>query len=219
MKVAVIFFHKNINSIYKKKWVDKCVNSIYKQTYNDFFVYEINYGNEDFSVVKDFDFKNKFFYKEELENYAEAMNYIITKAFEDGCNYVFNTNLDDFYDEKRIEKQLKILQNGFDVVSSDFCYIEDVDGVDKIKHHMKIKQYGDIELNLNKNHNVIAHPSVAINKRFWDNNRYDITKTPSEDLHLWKESIKKGFKFFIHDEELLFYRIHNNQVSSNKQKK
>lgn len=218
MKIGVIFFHKNIRSIYKKRWIDKCVNSILRQTHNDFFIYEINYGNDDYSIFEGIEFKNKVFYKEDLINYADAMNFIIAKAFEDGCDYVFNTNLDDFYREDRIEKQIELLEYGFDVVSSDFCHIQESGDDDIIINHINIKSYGDVKTNLLKNHNVIAHPSVAMNKRFFDSNKYDITKTPEEDLYLWKESIQKGFKFFIHNDELLFYRIHDNQVSQNKLK-
>lgn len=214
-KIGVVFFHKDISSIYKKRWIDRCVSSMLEQTYNKFFIYEVNYGNTEYSVIDEYEFKNKKFYKQELINYADAMNFIITKAFEDGCDYVFNTNLDDFYDKDRIKKQLELLEYGFDVVASDFCYVEDFNDSDVVTHHMNIKKYGDIKFNLLKDHNVIAHPVVAINKNFWNNNKYDIEKTPTEDLRLWKESIQKGFKFFIHDEELLFYRIHKNQVSNN----
>lgn len=214
MKIGVIFFHKNIKKIYKDRWIEKCVNSILTQTHKDFHIYEINYGNEDYSVMDGKKFENKHFYKEDLVNYADAMNFIITKAFEDGCDYVFNTNLDDFYDETRIEKQIKILEQGYDIVSSDFCYIKDNNaGGDDIILHKRICDYGSIMINLANNHNVIAHPCVSMNKRFWDNNKYDSTKTPQEDLHLWQKAIQNGFQFFIHPEELLLYRIHENQVS------
>mgnify|MGYP000862617987 CR=1 FL=1 len=218
MKVGIIFFHKNILNIYKESWIKKSVMSMMNQTHADFHIYEINYGNEDYSVIKEYADAsvNHKFYKRDLYNYADAMNFIIKKASEDGCDYIFNTNLDDFYDENRIKKQLVLLEDGFDVVSSDFCYIQERGGVDEIIHHMNIKKYGDIKSNLLKDHNMIAHPCVAMNKKFFDNNQYDISKTPREDLELWKKSIQEGFKFFIHDEELLFYRIHENQVSNEK---
>lgn len=216
MRVGVVFFHKNITSIYKDRWVKKSVESMLNQTHSDFFIYEVNYGNEEHSVVSEFDVENKKFYKKDFNNHAEAMNFIITKAFEDGCNYVFNTNLDDYYDKTRIEKQLVFLNKGFDIVSSDFCYIRDIGDIDEVFLHMKIKEHGDIKNNLLKNHNVIAHPCVAMSSFFWSNNRYDITKPPREDLDLWKRSIESGTKFYIHDEELLFYRIHGNQLSTKK---
>lgn len=214
-KIGVIFFHKNINKIYKSRWVTKCISSILNQTVTDFTIYEVNYGEDDLSLFNEYGGKKQF-YSETLNNYADAMNFIITKAFNDGCDYIFNTNLDDYYKDTRIENQIKHLDNGYDVVSSDFCYIqENKENEDVITHHMNIKKHGDIRSNLMSNHNVIAHPCVAMNRNFWVDNRYDITKTPSEDMFMWQEGLRKGYKFYIDDEELLFYRIHNYQVSNN----
>jgi hypothetical protein len=144
------------------------------------------------------------------------MNFIIGKAFEDGCDFVFNTNLDDYYDSKRIEKQLEKLKEGYDIVSSDFCYIEEINGEDRVTFYKNIKSNTDIKLNLDRNHNVIAHPVVAYSKRFWDNNRYLPQEIPLEDLNLWKRSFNSGFKFYIMDDVLLFYRLHGNQVTGGK---
>ncbi len=214
-KLGVIIFHKNIKKIYKERWITKCIDSILNQTVKDFTIYEINYGEDDLSLLEDIDV-DKRFYSETLENYADAMNFIISKAFDDGCDYIFNTNLDDYYKNTRFERQLIHLNNGYDVVSSDFCYIqENNNGNDIVTHHMNIKKHGTIESNLMRNHNVIAHPCVVMNRNFWSNNRYDITKTPAEDMFMWQEGIRKGYKFYIDDEELLFYRIHNYQVSNN----
>lgn len=215
MKIGVVFFHKNIKNIYKDRWVKKSVNSMLNQTFKDFFIYEINYGGDDYSVVNNF--SNKKFYKEKLNNYAEAMNYIITKAFDDNCDYVFNVNLDDYYSENRIEKQLLFLKKGYDIVSTDFCYIREVnENEDSVFHYMNITNFGSISHNLKNNHNIIAHPSVALSKKFWEQNKYDASKVPEEDLDLWKRAIEKGFKFFIVPECILFYRIHEKQVSNKK---
>ena len=215
MKLGVVFFHKNITNIYKKRWIEKCVNSILSQTVNDFSIYEINYGGDDFSILKDIEFENKKFYSISMKNYAEAMNFIITEAFNDSCDFVFNTNMDDFYLNTRFEDELIFLKKGYDIVSSDFCYIkENASGEDDVIYHMNILQHGSIKYNLAKDHNIIAHPCVAYSKKFWNNNRYDITQTPKEDMVLWKKALNEGFKFFIHPKELLFYRIHENQVGN-----
>jgi hypothetical protein len=208
MKVGIILFHKNIHDLYPKAWIDKCLSSISNQTFKDFQIYEINYGSDNVRLVED-----SIFYSIEKVNYADAMNFIITEAFNDGCDYVFNTNLDDFYHPEKLEKQIRCLDQGCDVVSSDFCY---VDENDNIKLYMNIVKYGSVFENLNRGHNVIAHPAVGMSRNFWmDNqNRYDINKTPEEDKDLWTRSINRGYKFYIIDEVLLYYRIHNNQVSN-----
>lgn len=209
MKVGVIFFHGNLFKIHPEIWSKKCIKSIKDQTFKDFTTYEINFGDDDLQLVE-----GSIFHKKESINFADATNYIVTKAFEDGCDYVFNTNIDDIYRNDRIEKQLVYLKGGYDVVSSDFCYIDEDDN---IFHYMNIKKNGDIKTCLNRDLNVIAHPCVAYSKNFWKDplNRYDITKIGREDLELWKDSINRGYKFYIHDEVLLYYRIHGNKVSGN----
>ena len=210
-KLGIVLFHKNISDIYPKRWVDKCINTLKNQDVDNVEItfYEINYGSDKKRLVAD-----SIFYNIEKINYADAMNFIITKAFEDGCEYIFNTNLDDFYSHNRIDTQLKYLKDGFDIVSSDFCYI-DLD--DKVTLTLNMSQH-PIEASFDKNHNVIAHPCVGMSKNFWNdtNNRYDINKTPEEDFDLWKRAIKRGYKFYIIDEILLHYRIHSNQISAKK---
>jgi hypothetical protein len=214
MKIGVIFFHKNIKSIYKERWINKCIETILNQTVKDFSIYEINYGGDNFSLFEKIELKNPYtFISEEKSNHAEAMNRIIDLAFEDGCEYVFNTNLDDYYELNRFEKQIEFLDQGYDIVTSDFCYVEEIGNDDKITFYKEIKKSGDIRENLMRNHNVIAHPCVSYTKKFWESNRYDIGEIPEEDLNLWKRSIENGFKFHICDDVLLNYRLHDNQVT------
>ena len=89
MKVGVIFFHKNIEKIYKKRWINKCIDSVRNQSKKDLTFYEINYGDDAEPRL----LVDSVFFHEKKENYADAMNFIISKAFEDGCDYIFNTNL------------------------------------------------------------------------------------------------------------------------------
>jgi hydroxymethylpyrimidine pyrophosphatase-like HAD family hydrolase len=219
MKTGVIIYHNNIETLYDKHWVDKSIKSILNQTDKNFILYELNYNGENKSIIDNNNFK-KFFWYEKLQNYAESMNFLLDKAFNDGCDCVFNTNLDDFYSPERFSLQKEMLiENDLDIVSSDFCYIEEkeIDGVKKdviTKYKNIATKY--IKENLESGHNVIAHPAVCYNKRFWSDNenRYDINKTPVEDFDLWKRSIKRGYRFGIHKSILLYYRIHKKQSSN-----
>jgi len=219
MKKGIIIYHSNIKHIHKSRWTSKCINSIINQSDNDFTFYEINYGDDDESVIPHDCNIEKRFWSIKLSNYAEASNFILDRAFEDGCDYVFNTNVDDYYDTSRISKQVKMMKDGYDISSSDFCYIEEFEdrGLfdDKITLLLNIHQYGNIRTNLEGGHNVIANPAVCYSKNFWNdsNNRYDITKVPADDYDLWLRSIRRGFKFGIHKDILLYYRRHYNQAS------
>jgi hypothetical protein len=217
MKIGVIFYHKNIFKLYDKRWIEKCVSSILNQTVKEFTIYEINYGSDSvslFECIQDLG-HNLFFFDQEMSNHAEAMNFIIDKAFENGEDFIFNTNLDDYYPADRIEKQIELLENGFDVVSSDFCYVTEMNDEDVVTFHKNILQFGSIAANLNNEHNVIAHPAVAISRKFWEGNRYEPHEIPREDLLLWKRAINNEYKFCIHPDELLFYRLHENQITGN----
>jgi hypothetical protein len=216
MKFGVVFFHKKIRLIYNDRWINKSVKSILDQTLKNFSIYELNYGGDNYSVFEGIEIKNPhFFINHEKDNHADAMNSIIELAFQDGCDCVFNTNLDDFYDVNRFLIQSSYIKNGYDLVSSDFCYVEEKNGEDVVVFSHNIKKFGDIKENLDKGHNIIAHPCVAYSKKFWKENKYIPEEIPKEDMLLWVRSLNKGFKFYICDEILLSYRLHQNQVTGN----
>jgi hypothetical protein len=217
MKLGVIIFHSNIKSIYKDAWVTKCLDSMVSQTLEELNYYEINYDGEDYSVLENYDSISKKFYSVKLKNHAEAMNYILDIAFSDGCDYVFNTNLDDFYHKSRVEIQLNMMMGGdFDLIGTDFCYIkENSDGNDEVILDKKMYRYVDtISEELKSGHNVITHPSVCYSKKIWiDGNRYDTNAIPREDYNLWLKLNSDGYRLGICPHTLLYYRIHDNQTS------
>lgn len=211
-KIGIVFFHRDISRLYRPEWVEKCILSMTRQTLAGATIYEMEYGGSGESLTG-----TQNFYSAGLSNYAEAMNAVIDAAFLDGCDFVFNTNMDDYYAPDRIEKQLAPLRAGYDLVSSDFAY---VDQDDRFIRRMHINLYGDIAANIAHGHNVIAHPSVAYSRRFWSDpsNRYDPERVPAEDLDLWSRSIPRGYRFYIHPDVLLYYRIHEKKESNKNQK-
>jgi hypothetical protein len=216
MKKGVILYHSNIKNIYKERWVKKSIESMINQSDSDLHFYEINYGKENYSLLDNYNIRKKFWFKH-MDNHAEAMNFILDEAFLDQCDIVFNVNLDDYYHKDRVKIQSKEIKDGnYDLVSSDFCYIkEDENETDEIFHQMHIARYAEsIKENLLANHNVIAHPCVCYNKKFWFNNRYDTSRIPEEDLDLWKRSVVNGYRIKIVPDVLLYYRIHETQITA-----
>lgn len=209
MKVSVIVYHKNITNLYKKEWIEKSFNSILDQSYQDFTIYELNYGGDDFKLYREYkNSKNYHYYKIEMKNHAEAMNFLLNECIQDGYDVVFNTNLDDISHKNRFDIQLKYIKKGYDLVSSNFIYI---DGDDKETLKMTFSE-SDIKKELDRNNNVICHPGVCYSRNFLEKNRYITTEIPEEDLLLWKRTVD-NYKFFITPEYLINYRIHNNQVT------
>lgn len=201
--IALLCYHKNAEKLYLQKWIEQYKESIVYQTYNKFDIIECNYGGEDYRV-----FEESNFDKIPSNNFVETLNRLLDKCFfELGYEYVFNSNLDDFFSIQRIERQLLDFQKGYDIVSSNFCLLKN----ERIfKYHLFHNL--DIAKELGNGHNVIAHPCVGYSKRFWGENRYVPSEQPCEDLLLWQRAIKNGMKFFINDQNLLFHRIHNNAV-------
>ena len=215
MKVATIIYHKNVLSIYDKKWIEKCYNSILEQTLKRFTIYELNYGDDDLKLYREYPNNKEYhFYKVKFDNHAVAMNFLLDECIKDGFDVVFNNNLDDFNDVNRFEIQLKKIKKGYDIVSSNFIHID--------KDDLPIRKMDFSKLNIEEQfkngNNIIAHPSVCYSKNFLDKNRYVGSEIPEEDFLLWKRTIHK-YRYFICPEYLINYRIHNNQVSGNKETK
>jgi hypothetical protein len=180
-------------------------------------VFELDYGNTEHKVCDKFDKKHKYyFYNEDFENYIFATNFIIEKALSLGYDIIFNVNMDDYYDCRRFEKQIKKIKEGYDLVSSNFYYIEETNNEDNdhVTLTMKMSNTGDVEENFKRGYNTIGHPCVCTSRKFWDDDlRYDCTMFAYEDFDLWKRALKKGKKLFILEDFLLYYRIHKNQVT------
>lgn len=201
MKNAVIIFHKNV-SRYPKEWIDRCIESIRLQSYPNFTVFELDYGGTGKQIYEGSDFESK-----KLNNHAEAHNYLLDKVFALGYEYAFNTNIDDYYSLDRVEKQLKYLKKGYDVVSSNFVRVDENDRhLERMNFHFRnpVKE-------ARNNHNIIAHPVCAYSKKFWTQcDKLKGEEIPRDDFELWKRSYKKGFNFLILPDYLLYYRIHAN---------
>lgn len=201
MKAAVIIYHKNVHQIYKKEWVEQCLASIKNQTYQDFSTYELNYGNCNTRLC------DGEFAQVEMHNHIFALNWLLDTVFALGFDVAFNINLDDHYHPARFIKQIAKINQGYQLVSSNFRYFGEKE------KEMNMAKY-DIKRELMQNHNVIAHPCVAMHRTFWGGRfRYNENSVGFEDLELWKYAILKGKKFSILPDYLLHYRIHKNQVT------
>jgi hypothetical protein len=215
MKVATIFYHKNISSIYKKEWIEKSFNSVINQSFTKFSIYELNYGEDNLKLYREYPNNKEYhYYQVEMGNHADAMNFLIDECLKDGCDVIFNNNLDDYSHVDRFKSQLKYIKKGYDIISSNFNIIDETDK--KIEEMDFSKK--DVSSDLLVNHNIICHPSVCYSKRFFENNRYDPNEIPEEDLKLWKRTVN-DYKFFICPEFLINYRKHGNQVTKNFENK
>lgn len=210
--IVVAIFHKNIYAIYQKSWVEQCLQSIFNQTHKNFTVYELNYGSDNLQLWPGSNFEQK-----PLENHVQAQNYLFDKITEQNQNAViFNTNLDDVYMPTRIQEQLQSINQGFDLVSSNFEIVNhNLLHITTTEFHNK-----NILEEQNKNHNIICHPVIAVTHAFWQNNKYYSEERyrthRDEDFELWKTAQKNQTKMIILPDVLCQYRVHDKQTGKNK---
>ena len=220
-KLAVMFYHKDLKNKYQRRWMDKCVSSIENQSYKDYDVFELNYSSTNTDTLTDLidratAFPNKHFiiYKP-LNNHVDAMNYLLDYIFtKHSYTAVANTNVDDFYHSNRLVKQLEEIKNGWELVSTNFLHIRENEKLqDQIIHACKFDQL-NIKEELNKDNNILCHPSIMYSKTFYEKFGPSPYKgsPPTEDIDLWKYAINNGAKMFIIPEYLCYYRRHSAQI-------
>lgn len=206
-KIALLCYHSNAQVLYKEEWINAYRDSILFQTHKYFSIFEHNYDGGLFRI-----FENSYFESVKMPTFVHALNYLLDKCFSSGYDFIYNSNADDINSFNRIEIQLPYLEEGFDIVSSNFALLQD----DSIVKYHKFHNL-NIAHELSKNHNPICHPVVGYSKKFIMNNRYIPEQQPKEDMMLWQRTIN-DYKFIILEENLLYHRIHNNAVcrSDNK---
>lgn len=207
MKVCAILYHKNAYSLLKPSWITKCIHSIQNQTFQDFDVLELNYDQTNKQLYPGSIYEQKI-----LPNHVHAMNHLIHKARDMGYDYIFNINLDDYYDLERFEIQLKYLQT-YDMVASNFYIIKDKHGQEYVLDKKQNNNYNIVK-ELKNNYNPIPHPSVGWKRSFFDSLTY-YDEIPEEDLRLWQRAIETKTMYIV-PHFLLYYRIHDNQITQQK---
>ncbi len=213
MKVAVIIFHSNVYENYKKSWIDKFIASIEHQTLRDFDILEIDYSQTNICLAKTINKEFKF-YNKLMKNHIEAMNFLINEAKRLEYDIILHTNVDDFYNPSRFIQQFNKLNQGYDLVSSNFCYIQEKNEEDKWIKDFNLMSKKDINFELFRRNNIIAHSCIATKISFWENLQYNEALIGYEDLDLWQRALKTK-KFFILQDCLLHYRIHEKQITQN----
>jgi hypothetical protein len=198
VKIALISFHLNLDR-YPKKWINDYKNSIINQTYNNFDIFELNYGGDEKKI-----FDNSIFISKDLKNHANAHNYLLDHIFNLGYDLILNTNIDDIYALNRVEKQVEAYNPNITIMSSNYIlFSDDVNNI-LSKTNFNVNS---IEREFELDHNIIAHPVCAYSR---DLLNYDYhlkeSSIPKDDFELWKKILRLKGSFNILNDYLLFYR-------------
>ncbi len=197
-------------------YLKSTINCILNQTYKDFELIIVSDGSTDSTkqFVTSLNDKRILFYESEKNSGLPAISRNIGIKLSNGKFIAFCDD-DDLWDINKLELQYKNIE------SSDFCFTK----------RMFINE-NDVPLNINIGYfpnflfkttlfftNYITLSSVIVRKDLLQslngfNENYKFKAV--EDYDLWLRLFLLGIKISFCDEKLVKYRIHQNNISSNK---
>jgi glycosyltransferase involved in cell wall biosynthesis len=192
------------------------IKSILNQTFKDWELIIVNDGSTDNSekIIKSFnDQRIKYFYKLN-GGQASARNFGLKHAKDEFITFI---DCDDYWDINFLSTQLIYINKGFDLV---FC-----NGYIINKNFEKISDlnpgYGEYFgykgfVKLINGTFFIPTSSVLLRRKLvYSVGLFDEEKKfqNAEDFALWLKLFLIGMKAYCHNNKLIYYRIHDNQVS------
>ena len=193
-------------------YIQESVESILNQTISDFEFFIIDDASTDKTV-------------DHIKNYTDPRIHLIEKPVNTGYTnslnlgiklaqgkYIARMDGDDISLPNRFAKQVAFLEENKEVVvCGALCYRM---GGNRVLYAPE--KHETIKLALLRG-NALGHPSVMLRKDALDKLSivYDIAKEPAEDYDLWVRLLSIG-KLHNLQEVLLYYRVHNSQVSKKR---
>lgn len=199
-----------------EKYVGEAIESVLNQSFEDFEYIIVDDGSSDdtISIIRSFEDKRiKLF--ENKHDFIGTLNMGMRKA---SGKYIARMDADDLMHCERLKIQHQIMENEPELAvctSWVKTFGENVAG-DVIQSNVGILK--DPLLRLLRG-NFLFHPSAMIRTSFlhehfleYENYQY------AEDYKLWIEIAKRGGRFYIESQLLLYYRIGTGQISYQKRK-
>ena len=211
MKISVLM------SIYNERESDirESIGSILGQSESHFefiIIVDNPERNEIASLISDYhDDRIKLFYNEKNIGLAMSMNYAASLA---SADIFARMDADDIAEFDRFERELAFLNNGYDLVFSNYILIDENSKV--LDQHMPIYDNVGIERRISLDPSIIHHPTVMFTKAIFDKVGGYRNFPCSQDADLWLRMQEVGCKFNMLHDKLLRYRINPCSVSSKK---
>lgn len=206
-----------IMSVYNEvpEYLDVAIDSILNQTYTNFEFIILNDGSNDEIVKKlelaaEKDSRIKLIHNEEQMGLTKSLNKGLAIAKGD---FIARMDSDDFSVPTRFERQVAFFENreDVDIIGAGVVSF----GSQSIFMSPCVATENDelrAELFFTSG---LCHPSVMIRKSFLDKNglTYDGNVKKGQDYDMWERCSEFG-KLAVMGEVLLFYRIHDKQITS-----
>ncbi len=223
-----------------EKYIEEAIESVLKQTFNDFELIVVNDCSTDKTkelailAIKN-DPRGFVIDVSENKGKANALNIGIQQA---KGKFICILDADDIFFPDKLEQQIKFMEEHPDVEmlyggtkcfgdsDEEYKQREILDSSEDLKENLRKAGEKTIEeLNsqhhgiLNKGEGIIAACSVMIKKNIFSVCKFDENLRNIEDYDMWYQIIGKGFKVHGIKKPFYYYRIHNNQKSSNSEKR
>ena len=198
------------------------VNSILEQTYENYEIIIVSDGSTDNTkekVSKLIDSRIRFL---ELDrNYGYP-----AKARNEGVNisngeFISFCDDDDLWERDKLEKQMKMVNLGYNFIFTNFKFLE---GSKRFVYEIYLKYVVSFIINQINNKisylflsltNPIINSSVLVNKKLISKVKFNesVLFRASEDYQVWIQIFSAAKPFYL-KKELVKYRVHENNISS-----
>ena len=198
-----------------QKYIDKAIRSILNQTFEDFELIIVDDGSSDDSVkiVLSFNDNRIILFRKEHRGLVETINYGI---YQSKALWIAIMHSDDISDNRRLEQQYNFINDKKNVVVGSSYYI--IDENDKILFKTKLPEQNNKIKERLLFQNVIVHSSVMFNAEHVKNHGAYSSIKNTEDYDLWLR-LFKDTEFYNFPTPLLYYRKHNDSLSSSRANK
>ncbi|MFT6985485.1 MAG: glycosyltransferase involved in cell wall biosynthesis [Psychromonas sp.] len=218
-KVAVIMSVYRSDSL---EYLKDAINSILTQTFNKLTLFIYRDGavpieiDEYLSCIRSKNGNVILLISEQNSGLANALNKLIDTVVLDGSfSYVARMDSDDISRPERLIKQVDFFVNNQDI---DVCGTSCREfGATYALDEKHLPKTHEELLDFSVTRCPFIHPSVMFRSSvFTDGNRYPTDTAFTEDMALWFNLLKKGYRFGNINEVLLDYRLNENTIERRK---
>lgn len=190
-------------------YIKETIDSILNQTIQDFEILVI----DDCSTDTTLDIVNQYnddriiiITKEKNKGLIDSLNFGISIA---KGRYIARMDGDDICLPERFAKQIDFLEKNPNIILCGTSY-KTFGAIEKVIRHPSDHEKISVRLCLSS---TFGHPTIMGRKEIFEKHKYNKDFKNVEDYELWSRLIFEGEVANL-DEVLLFYRVHENQVSN-----
>lgn len=197
-----------------EKYLREAINSILNQTFRDFEFIVVNDASTDSSpaILSSYGNELKVLNHTERQGVSKSLNLGVMHAMGE---YVARMDADDIAHEKRLEVQVRFMDNNRDLFVLGGRFLSMSEDMKNVVWENKVElDHDEIKKTL-KERNCMGHPTVMIRRKLFEKmGGYDESpeRRHVEDYDLWVRAIPR-FKFANLPGNVLMHRVHQGQVT------